>query len=86
MTAGCLCIAKRLPLKIRAGNIVKKELEAHPKPAPVTLHEMLAEPVFVSSKVIQPTIEAVVIDALRCDASDIFKGSSRAPLFGHAKL
>jgi hypothetical protein len=47
---------------------------------------MLAEPVLVPSKVIQPTIKAVIIDEFRRDAADILKGSSRIPLFGHAKL
>jgi hypothetical protein len=47
---------------------------------------MFAEPVLVPSKVIKPTIEAVIVDEFRRDAAGILEGSSRIPLFGHAKL
>jgi hypothetical protein len=86
ITSGSLCVAQRLSFKIRAGHVVEEELETYTKQVPVTLHEVLAEPVLVLSKLIKPPVEPFVVDEFRGDAAQIFQSSPRIPFLGHAKL
>lgn len=47
---------------------------------------MLAEPILVFSKMIEPPVKPVVADELSRDAAKILKGGSHILFFGHAKF
>jgi hypothetical protein len=72
VTPGYLCVARSLSFKIRACHFVGQELEAYSKPVSVALHEVLAEPVLVLSKLIKPPVEPVFVDAFRGDVTQVF--------------
>ena len=84
--AGRLLVALGQPLEVRAGHIVEQELEIHPEPAPVPLHEVFAEPVLVRPHLVQGPVETVVIDRLGRDAGDVLQRRACIPGLGNAQL
>ena len=81
-----LLVALRLPLEVGAGYVVEQELEVHPEPALVPLHQVLAQPVLVRPHLVQSPVQPVVVDRIGGDAGDVLQRRARVPRLGDAQL